>query len=84
MKQYGVTKEEAFSKFHEMIEDAWKDMNGEVCRLSNQIPMFVFRMALNYTRVVEVFYRNDINHYTHVEDLIKPQITALLVDPITI
>lgn len=83
MKQYGTSKEETFKKFHEFVEEAWKDINEECVRTST-IPMDILIRALNQARVIDVAYKNDQDGYTHPERVLRPFIISLLVDPVDV
>ncbi|KAK6161726.1 hypothetical protein DH2020_005107 [Rehmannia glutinosa] len=52
MKHYGVSKQEALSKFVELIEDGWKNVNKEWVT-SSSIPKEMVEQLLNYARVAE-------------------------------
>ncbi|KAK6138514.1 hypothetical protein DH2020_027743 [Rehmannia glutinosa] len=83
MKHYGVSKQEALSKFVELIEDGWKNVNKEWVT-SSSIPKEMVEQLLNYVRVAEVTYKNKEDGYTYPEKYLAPQIAAIFVDPIVI
>ncbi|MCD9646206.1 Vetispiradiene synthase 1 [Datura stramonium] len=82
-RDYGVTTEEAMTKFHEMAETSWKDVNEGILR-PTPVSMEFLTCILNLTRFVDVIYKHNQDGYTHPEKVIKPHIIALLVDPIII
>ncbi|KAL6558026.1 hypothetical protein OROMI_018376 [Orobanche minor] len=84
MKEYGVTKEDAMSKFLEISTNAWKDSNEEYLRPSCCKYRDVMKKLLNFNRIIEVTYRNHEDGYTNPEKLLKPLITALFVEPIEV
>ncbi|KAI3469925.1 hypothetical protein Pfo_026588 [Paulownia fortunei] len=83
MKENGVTKEEAMTKFSEIATNAWKDINEECLRPSSNSKDVLMRI-LNLERIIDVTYRNNEDGYTHPEKVMKPHIIALFVDPIEI
>ncbi|KAL6513318.1 hypothetical protein OROGR_020804 [Orobanche gracilis] len=84
MKEYGVTKEEAMSKFLEMSTNAWKDSNEEYLRPSCCKYRDVMEKLLNLNRIIEVTYANHEDGFTNPEKLYKHLITALFVEPIQV
>lgn len=84
MKDHGVSKQEALSKFVELVEDGWKDVNTEWAKRSTSVPKEMVEQLLNYGRVAEVTYKNSEDGYTYPEKSLAPQIAALFVDPILI
>lgn len=81
MKQHGVSEEEVRKLFSRQIEDAWKDMNQELLRPSNQVPMPLLIRVLNLARVMDLLYKEE-DAYTHVGKVIRDGITSLLIDPL--
>lgn len=82
MKDHGVSKHEAFSKFSEIIENEWKKMNTEWVRSS--MPKEILEQFLNIGRAAEVTYRGCEDRFTYPEKNMAPLITALLVDSLLI
>ncbi|XP_047955248.1 germacrene A synthase-like [Salvia hispanica] len=80
MKENGVTKEEAMAKFMELSLNAWKDSNEEMLRPSCYKSRELLTRILNFERVTYVTYKDKEDGYTHPEKVVKPYITALLVD----
>lgn len=80
MSDYGVTKEEAMSKFMEMASDAWKDANKESLRPSSYKSRDVLTRVVNFARLTDVTYKTE-DGYTHPEKVLKPFIVAMLIDP---
>uniref|UniRef100_A0A803MH01 Uncharacterized protein n=1 Tax=Chenopodium quinoa TaxID=63459 RepID=A0A803MH01_CHEQI len=56
MKQFRVTEEIALEELHNVVEDAWKDLNEEMFRPTT-FPRPLMNRILNLSRVIEVFYR---------------------------
>lgn len=82
MSENGVTKEEAMAKFLEMSINGWKDSNEECLRPSCYKSRDILKVICNFQRLVDVTYKNNEDGYTHPEKNMKPNIAALLVDPI--
>lgn len=82
-KQYGASLEEAFGEFEKRVRNAWKDINKE-CLIGPTpvVPMFVLERILNFSRVVNLLYR-DFDGYTNSSNKkIIDLITSVLVDPV--
>ncbi|KAL6514848.1 hypothetical protein OROGR_020427 [Orobanche gracilis] len=84
MKEYGVTEEEAMSKFLEMSTNAWKDSNEEYLRPSCCKYRDVMEKLLNLNRIIKVTYANHEDGFTNPKKLYKHLITALFVEPIQV
>ncbi|KAI3470009.1 hypothetical protein Pfo_026672 [Paulownia fortunei] len=83
MKQHGLSKQETLSKFAELAEDGWKDVNTEwVTKIS--VPREMVEQLLNYARMAEFLYKNCEDGFTDPEKNLAPQVVALSVDPILI
>ena len=82
MKQHGVTKQEAYDELNKQVDNAWKDINQE-CLIPTQVPMPVVIRVLNFTRVMDVLYK-DADEFTHVGKLMKDLIVWMLIDPVPI
>lgn len=76
-KQYGVTKEEAFSKLNEMIADGDKMMNEEFLKPIN-VPNQVLKVVIDTLRGINVFYDKE-DGFTRPAK-IKNRFTSMFVD----
>ncbi|KAH6820629.1 hypothetical protein C2S53_020433 [Perilla frutescens var. hirtella] len=83
MKDKGGSKQEALSKFGEIIDSEWKDMNEEWVK-SAALPKEILLQFLNFIRGGEVTYSNSEDGHTNPEKYLAPIITALLLDPLLI
>ncbi|KAL3746295.1 hypothetical protein ACJRO7_015276 [Eucalyptus globulus] len=81
MKQYGVTEEEAKEELHKQVANAWKDINEGLC-CSTNVPRQLLVRILNFTRVVHVVYKDEIDLYTHAGTKLKEDVTNLYVNPL--
>lgn len=79
MKDYGVGEEEAMEEFSNIAENAWKDMNRELVEEKSAC-MEILKRVVNLSRLIDVVYKHNQDGYTHPEKVLKPLITALLVD----
>ncbi|KAK6158778.1 hypothetical protein DH2020_006092 [Rehmannia glutinosa] len=79
MKEYEVSEEEAMEEFSNIAENAWKDINGE-CVKEKLVSMEIIKRVVNLSRLIDVVYKHNQDGYTHPEKVLKPLITALLVD----
>lgn len=85
MRQYGVSKEEALSRFEELVEDGWKKINTEWAKgSSGSVPKHFVEQLLNYGRIAEVTYKHSEDGYTNPEKFLAPQIAAVFIDPIPV
>ncbi|CAI9102855.1 OLC1v1001209C1 [Oldenlandia corymbosa var. corymbosa] len=83
MNHYGVMEHEAMAKFEDIVENAWKDVNGECLKLdSNIIKSETLTRFLNLARIVHVFYEHRVDGFTNARQVLEQHIVALLVDPI--
>ncbi|KAI4390117.1 hypothetical protein MLD38_002263 [Melastoma candidum] len=78
IRQYGGTEQEAEAALNKRVFDAWKDINEALLR-PLAIPAPVLTRLLNFTRVMDVLYK-DGDSYTHSGTLMKRLIGYLLVD----
>lgn len=83
MKQHGVSRQQVDEEFHKQLMDAWKDTNWE-CLNPMQVPMRLLMNILNFARVVELFYKDGLDGYTHPGKVLTESVTSLLVDPVPI
>ncbi|XP_042047795.1 (-)-5-epieremophilene synthase STPS3-like [Salvia splendens] len=81
MRDNGATIEEAVAKFFEIATDAWKDINEE-CMRPSPYSRDVLMRILNLERIIDVTYKGNEDGYTQPENVLKPHIIALFVDPI--
>ncbi|PIN00286.1 Gamma-curcumene synthase [Handroanthus impetiginosus] len=81
MKDLGVSKQEAFSKIVELIEEGWKILNTEWITNTYSIPEDMLVQLLNYVRVAAVAYNNGEDGYSNPR-VLGPYIHALFVEPI--
>lgn len=79
MKDYGVGEEEAMEEFSNIAENSWKDMNRELVEEKSAC-MEILKRVVNLSRLIDVVYKHNQDGYTHPEKVLKPLITALLVD----
>ena len=80
MKQYEASKQEAYDEFRKKIVNAWKDINEE-CLEPTRVPMPLLVRVLNFTRVMDVLYKEK-DEYTHVGELMKNLIASILINPV--
>ena len=78
MKQYGVTKEEAFTKLHQIVVDIDKMMNEEFLKTIG-VPNNLLNVVINCIRMFNVGYATD-DGYTRPTETFKSYITSLYVD----
>ncbi|XP_070031396.1 5-epi-aristolochene synthase-like isoform X3 [Nicotiana tomentosiformis] len=83
MRDYGVSTEEAMTKFQEMVDAAWKDVNEGILR-PTPVSMELLYRILNIARIVDFTYKNNQDGYTNPEKVLKPHIITLLVESIKI
>ncbi|KAL7113439.1 hypothetical protein ACP275_04G060500 [Erythranthe tilingii] len=86
MKQHSVSVEETTSKFVELIEDGWKELNREWMNTSennNSIPKDILVIILNYARVADSHYRSGDDGFAKPQ-VMSPHIAALFVEPLII
>ena len=61
MKQHGVCKQEAYDELNKQIVNAWKDINKE-CLKPTQVSMPLLTRVLNFTRVMDILYKDEDQH----------------------
>nr|QJA18336.1 terpene synthase 21 [Andrographis paniculata] len=81
MKDYGVCEEEAMEAFQDIAENGWKDINKELVD-EKSVSIDILTRVVNLSRLIDVVYKHNQDGYTHPEKLLKPLITALLVQPL--
>ncbi|XP_042047639.1 cis-muuroladiene synthase-like [Salvia splendens] len=83
MKQHGVTKQEALSKFAQLYEEEWMDLNREWVETAF-VPTEIAIEFLNYARMIDATYSiNSGDAYTDPQKG-KSTVVALFIDPILI
>ncbi|KAM3382955.1 terpene synthase 17-like [Capsicum galapagoense] len=82
MNEYSVTKEEAYMKIRNMIENYWKVLNEEYLKHTDIIPRILLMSIINFTRAVEFLYKDE-DAYTFSKINLKDVISAIIIDPIT-
>ncbi|KAJ9671618.1 hypothetical protein PVL29_025364 [Vitis rotundifolia] len=80
VKQFGVSKEEAYDEFKKQVENAWKDLNEEFLQ-PTAVPVPLLTRVLNLSRVMDVLYKDE-DEYTLVGPLMKDLVTGMLIDPV--
>ena len=78
MKQYGVTKAEAYKELHKMRVHNDKIVNGELLT-TKDVPRRVLKQAINCARMANVAYGYG-EGLTHPEGKIKDYIVSLYLD----
>ncbi|KAG7621164.1 Terpenoid cyclases/protein prenyltransferase alpha-alpha toroid [Arabidopsis suecica] len=82
MKQYGVTKEEAFRELRKMVADANKTLNEEFLTTTG-VPHFLLKATIDLARMMTVAY-NVNEGFTNPQGKIKEYMTSMFVDQIHI
>lgn len=82
VKQYSVSKQQAYDEFNKQIANAWKDINQGFLRPTS-MPVPILTGVLNLTRVVDIIYKEN-DEYTHVGKVMKDNIASLLIDPVPV
>ena len=85
MKQYDVSEEVVCNKFRKEIYNSWKYINKEFLR-PTAVPKPLRNRVLNLSRAMDVFHKGEdvytfVDGYTHVEKVMKNNVTSLLIDP---
>ncbi len=65
----GITKEEAYAKLRELVEESWMDIAGECLRPAAAQPPPLLEAVVNATRVLDFVYKDDQDAYTHPSSL---------------
>lgn len=63
MKEYEVSKQEAYIEFQKEITNRWKDTNKELLH-PIEVHMFVLERVLNFTRAMDILYKRKTNTQT--------------------
>ncbi|RVW43042.1 Alpha-humulene synthase [Vitis vinifera] len=82
MKQYGVSKQEAYDELNKQVVKAWKDINQE-CLKPTPVLMPIITRVLNIARMMNILYK-DGDEFTHVGKQRKDLIASILIDPVPI
>ncbi|NP_001289542.1 sesquiterpene synthase 12-like [Nicotiana tabacum] len=82
MKEYGVSKQEAYVEMRKKITNAWKDINKELLR-PTAVPMFILERSLNFSRLADTFLKDD-DGYTNPKSKVKDLIASLFVESVDI
>lgn len=77
-KEKGVTTQVAMEHFHEIAENAWKDLNEGM--MDSRVAPEILMPFFNFSRIIDATYKHNQDGYTHPEKVLKPHIIALLVD----
>lgn len=80
MKQYGVTKQEAFRKLHVMVADADKTINEELLTITD-VSRLVLKAAMGVSRMITICY-NGYEGFTRPDGKIKEYMTSMFVNQI--
>ncbi|KAF4357558.1 hypothetical protein G4B88_026937 [Cannabis sativa] len=81
MKQYGVSEEEAIKELNKKVVTHWKEINEDFIR-PTVVPFPILVRVLNFTKVIDLFYKEGDDQYTRVGKALKESIDALLIDSI--
>ncbi|KAG8086758.1 hypothetical protein GUJ93_ZPchr0010g9909 [Zizania palustris] len=76
----GITKQEAYGKLRELVEESWMDIAEECLRPAAQ-PAPLLEAVVNATRTLDFLYKDDHDAYTLPHEL-KDTIGAIYVDSI--
>ncbi|KAL5232301.1 hypothetical protein ABZP36_031077 [Zizania latifolia] len=76
----GITKQEAYGKLRELVEESWMDIAEECIRPAAQ-PAPLLEAVVNATRTLDFLYKDDRDAYTLTHEL-KDTIGAIYVDSI--
>ncbi|KAG5588838.1 hypothetical protein H5410_049272 [Solanum commersonii] len=80
MKEYGVSKQEAYVEARKKLTNAWKDMNEEFLTPS-EVPLFVLEQVINFARLAYIFKEGD---FINTRSEFKDMITLLFVEPVKV
>ncbi|XP_057766271.1 gamma-cadinene synthase-like [Salvia miltiorrhiza] len=83
MKDKSASKQDALSKFVELIENGWKDVNEELVKV-NYVPKKVVEQVLCFGGIAEVLYKDKEDGFTYPERQLASRIAALYIDPLLI
>ncbi|WKA11662.1 hypothetical protein VitviT2T_029139 [Vitis vinifera] len=78
VKQYSVSKQQAYDEFNKQIVNAWNEINQGFL-VPTSMPILILIRVLNLTRVVDIIYKEN-DEYTHVGKVMKDNIASLLID----
>lgn len=81
IKQHGVSKQETLSKYAELLEGEWEDLNKEFVA-TNSMPKEITITFLNYARMSDTSYnKSNGDAYTDPE-VAKTNVITLFVNDI--
>lgn len=81
MKQYGVSSAElVYNELRKQVVNAWMDIN-QACLMPTDIPMVLLNRILNFSRVMDLIYKDE-DGYTHVGKAMINNIASLLIHPV--
>ncbi|KAG9444304.1 hypothetical protein H6P81_015644 [Aristolochia fimbriata] len=83
MKEHGSSEQEACEKLREMVDVAWKDINGGCLEPSAPFPVPLLERILNLARVMEVLYQYG-DGYTFSDTDTKESIASLFLNAIPV
>ncbi|KAG5601157.1 hypothetical protein H5410_032527, partial [Solanum commersonii] len=83
IKQYEVSKEEAYVEIRKIVKNAWKDMNKEFL-FHKEVPLFVLELGLNFARLEDTIFGDGHDEYTSPKSKTKKMLSLLLVESINI
>ena len=83
MKQHGVSEQQTYDEFHKQIEKAWKDIDEEFL-IPTAVPLLFLSRLLNFARSGDVMYKDQKDIFTHLTEVMKNNISMLLIDPVPI
>ncbi|KAL1542974.1 cis-muuroladiene synthase-like [Salvia divinorum] len=83
MKQHGVTKQVTLSKFGQLVEEAWMDVNKEWVE-TTFVSAEISLQFLNYARMCDASYNNSNGDAYTDPKMAKSNVLALFIDPILI
>ncbi|KAF4371199.1 hypothetical protein F8388_020926 [Cannabis sativa] len=81
MKQYGVSEKEAIKELNKRVDTHWKEINEDFIR-PTVVPFPILVRVLNFTKIVDLLYKEGDDQYTNVGKVLKESIAALLIDSI--
>jgi len=82
MKEHKISRKRAIEELLKLVENAWKDIN-DACLAPTQVPMKFLMRAVNFTRVADVFYKDE-DTYTNAGGIMKDHIETLLVKKMSV
>ncbi|KAG5601130.1 hypothetical protein H5410_032500 [Solanum commersonii] len=83
IKEYEVSKEEAYVEIRKMVTNAWKDINKEFL-FHKEVPFFVLELGLNFAQLVDTTFGAGHDEYTSPKSETKKMLSLLLVESINL